>query len=337
MIDLDPQAPRQSLRRPQGPADPVEPHDDWSVSELDLDAYLDRVGLAEATFRNDADSLGVLRRAHLETFRFENLDIMLGRGIRVDLPSIAAKMVGAGRGGYCYEHGQLFGAVLERLGFTVDRRLARVWRPGPVPPRTHMTLRVTLPAYCRVVRGIGPAGMWAQPEQTWLVDVGFGSSPAGPILLDDGAAGDAAAVDMAAGGVVASSGARPQELDGWTYDVVPGDRPGTWDLRELEGAEWVRRYQFDNAIVVPADVVMSNHYTSTYPESWFTHQPVVVRRDPDAIYSLVGRGYTVTRPGPVKEHRELSDDEWILALRDVFGLTFTEEEQARLRVTADGI
>jgi N-hydroxyarylamine O-acetyltransferase len=263
-----------------------------------------------------------LHRAHLKTFRFENLDIMFGRGIRVGLPTIAAKMVGEGRGGYCHEQGQLFGAVLERLGFTVDRRLARVWRPGPVPARTHLTLRVTLPAYAHVTHGAGPAAFFRQPEQTWLADVGFGSSPAGPILLHDPEApGDIG----------------PQEIDGWTYDVVPGDRPGSWDLRVLEDGEWARLYQFDNAIVVPVDVVMSNHYTSTYPESWFTHQPIVVRRDPDAIHSLVGRACTVTRPGPVKERHELSDEMWTSTLRDVFGLTFTHEEQARLLATVDGI
>jgi N-hydroxyarylamine O-acetyltransferase len=299
----------------------LEPHDDWSVSELDLDGYLSRVGLAEAALAPDAASLATLHRAHLKTFRFENLDLMLGRGIRVDLPTIAAKMVGAGRGGYCYEQGQLFGAVLERLGFTVDRRLARVWRPGPVSPRTHLTLRVTLPAQFQFARGRGPDAILTQPGQTWLADVGFGSSPAGPILLDDPAA---------------PGGIGPQEIDGWTYDVVPGDRPGTWDLRALEDSGWVRLYQFDDAIVVPVDVVLSNWYTSTYPESWFTSAPIVVRRDPDAIHSLVGRAYTVTRPGPVKERRDLTDDEWTSALRHVFGLTFTEEEQARLLATANG-
>jgi N-hydroxyarylamine O-acetyltransferase len=319
MIHPSPHAPRQ----PQESVEPVGSHDEWSVSTLDLDAYLRRVGLYGTSLYPDAQSLALLHRAHLKTFRFENLDIMLGRGVRVDLPTIAAKMVGAGRGGYCYEHGQLFGAVLELLGFTVDRRLARVWRPGPVPPRTHMTLRVTLPAHdAGTPNGAGPAVGFTQSEQTWLVDVGFGSSPAGPILLHDPEArGDIG----------------PQEIDGWTYDVVPSDRLGTWDLRVLEDGEWVRQYQFDNAIMVPVDVVLSNHYTSTYPESWFTHQPIVVRRDPDAIHSLLGRAYTVTRPGPVKERRELSDDEWTPVLRDVFGLTFTQEEQARLLATADGI
>jgi N-hydroxyarylamine O-acetyltransferase len=319
MIDLGPHAPRPS----RDSLDLLESHDEWSVSKLDLDAYLSRVGLDETTLCADARSLDLLHRAHLNTFRFENLDLMLGRGIRVDLPSIQAKMVDMGRGGYCYEQGQLFGAALERLGFAVDRRLARVWRPGPVPPRIHLMLRVTLPAWLNgPVHRCGPDVVASQPEQAWLVDVGFGSSPAGPILLDDPEApGDVG----------------PQEIDGWTYDVIPGDRPGTWDLRELEDGEWVRQYQFDDAMVVPVDVVMSNWYTSTYPESWFTHTPVVVRRDPDAIRSLVCRTLTVTRPGPVKERRDLSDDEWTSALRDVFGLTFTPQEQARLLATADGI
>jgi N-hydroxyarylamine O-acetyltransferase len=190
-----------------------------------------------------------------------------------------------------------------------------------VPPRTHLTLRVTLPVDAAVVRGAGPAWVRTQPEQTWLVDVGFGSSPAGPILLDDPEElGDVG----------------PQEIDGWTYDVVRGDRRGTWDLRELDNGSWVRQYQFDDAITVPVDVMLSNWYTSTYPESWFVRTPVVVRRDQDAIHSLVGRAYTVTRPGHVKERRELPGEMWTAALRNVFGLTFTEEEQASLLATADG-
>ena len=50
-------------------------------------------------------------------------------------------------------------------------------------------------------------------------------------------------------------------------------------------------------MVQPVDVVLSNHYTSTHPDSWFTWQPVIVKRDPDAIRSILGRTYTVTPPG----------------------------------------
>jgi arylamine N-acetyltransferase len=49
------------------------------------------------------------------------VDVLLGRGVHIDLDSIVSKMVVAGRGGYCFEHGTLFQAVLEQLGFTITR------------------------------------------------------------------------------------------------------------------------------------------------------------------------------------------------------------------------
>jgi N-hydroxyarylamine O-acetyltransferase len=272
--------------------------DEWEAGQLDLDRYLSRVGLDGPPPPPTAATLARLHRAHLAAFPFENLDILLGRGVRTDLASIEAKFVVARRGGYCFEHGQLFGAVLDRLGFDVARLLARVWRPGPVPPRAHLTLRAGEPGSGR----------------RWLADVGFGTSPAGPVPLD------------APG---------PHQIDGWAYDVRPSDRPGTWDLLELQGEEWTRQYQFDDAIVVPADVAVSNHFTSTYPESWFTRAPVVVRRAPDAIYSLRGRTYTITRPGYVKERRDLPDGEWQAALSAIFGLSFTDAELRHLVSTAD--
>src|SRR5579862_6589879 len=106
--------------------------DEWSVATLDLDAYLERIGYAgpAGKLEPSGKTLGALHRAHLAAIPFENLDIMLGRGVKVDLESIAAKLVHARRGGYCFEHGQLFGAALERLGFEVERLLARVGPDG---------------------------------------------------------------------------------------------------------------------------------------------------------------------------------------------------------------
>jgi N-hydroxyarylamine O-acetyltransferase len=273
--------------------------DEWSAAKLDLDVYLRRIGYSGPAQPSE-DALAALHRAHLAAIPFENLDIMLGRGVQVDLDSIQAKLVRARRGGYCFEHGQLFGAVLDRLGFGVERLLARVGPDGqPARPRTHLTLRVTAGA------GI------------WLADVGFGSSPPGPLSLRRPRAGG------------------PQDLDGWVYEVVPDEETErTWKLRELQGGDWVTLYRFEDQRAYPADVVMSNHFTSTHPESWFTWRPIVVRRDPDAIVSLVGRGYTVTRPGHVKERRQLTDDEFAAALTDVFALTFTEWELATLVAAA---
>jgi N-hydroxyarylamine O-acetyltransferase len=328
-------APSAAARSPHAddlPAQSHPPLDPWSIATLDLDAYLSRVGLADLGASEGADdaarvrppgghlpgtaddaardrssagrlrptggTLAALHAAHLAAFPFENLDIMLGRGVKVDLDSIQAKLVGGRRGGYCFEHGQLLGAVLERLGFGVERLLARVWRPDMVGPRTHLTLRVT-------------AG-----DQRWLVDAGFGASPAGPVPLD-------------------ASG--PWEISGWTYDIAPGDRPGTRQLRELQAGNWVTLYTVEEACVHPIDIAMSNHFTSTYPDSWFTHVRIVARRDPDAIRSLLGRTYTVTRPGHVKERRDLTDAEWAKSLAADFGLTFSAQDHERLAATAGGI
>ncbi len=274
--------------------------DDWSASKLDLDAYLSRIGYTGPA-EPSQEALTALHRAHLAAIPFENLDIMLGRDIKVDLESIQAKLVHARRGGYCYEHGQLFGAALERLGFSVDRLLARVVPDGePMRPRTHLTLRVR-------------AG-----EGAWLADVGFGSSPPAPLSLRGPRSGG------------------PQELDGWVYEVAPGESDGSWKLRELQGADWITLYRVEDQRVYPADVVMSNHYTSTYPQSWFTWQPILVRREPGAIHSIVGRGYTVTRPGHIKERRTLTDEEFTTALASTFGLLFTSEELAALTAAPAG-
>jgi len=282
--------------------------DDWSVGKLDLDAYLRRIGYdGPAGTDPSRTTLAALHRAHLAAIPFENLNLMLGRGIQVDLESIQAKLVDQKRGGYCYEHGQLFGAALERLGFQVDRLLARVGPDGePVRPRTHLTLRV------RTADG-----------GTWLADVGFGSSPPAPLALTP-----PTSAPPASGAPSNANG--PQDLDDWIYDIVPDGTPGTWKLRELQAGEWVTLYRYEDQPAYPADVVMSNHYTATYPESWFLQLPIVVRRDVGAIHSLLGRTYTVTRPGYVKERRVLTDKEFAAALGDEFGLAFTPDELAAI-------
>jgi len=101
-----------------------------------------------------------------------------------------------------------------------------------------------------------------------------------------------------------------------------------WKLREYADGQWVTLHRWDDALVHPVDVVLSNYYTSTHPDSWFTWQPVIVRRDPDAIRSILGRGYTVSRPGQPKTRRELTDQEFADALTGEFGLTLTEDEVA---------
>jgi N-hydroxyarylamine O-acetyltransferase len=263
---------------------------------LDLAAYLRRIGYSGPLDLNEA-TLTALYRGHLGAIAFENLDIFLTGRVSVDLADIQEKIVFRGRGGYCYEQAQLFGAVLERIGFAVDRLLARVGPDGgPARGRTHLTLRVQ--------SGTG----------VWLADPGFGNSPPAPLSLRRYRSGG------------------PLEVDGWIYEITPDQENGdeVWKLREYQGGEWVTLHRWDDARTHPIDVVLSNHFTSTHPDSWFTWQPILVRRDPDAVRSLIGRTYTITRPGHVKERRVLTDAEFAAALTTEFALNLTTDEIATL-------
>jgi len=110
-----------------------------------LEGYLARIGWDGRREPTRATLESVLR-AHMTTVPFENLDVLLGRGIRIDLDSIYGKLVTARRGGYCFEHGTLLREALQRLGFQPLAHAARViqLRPRSEAPLTHMFLTVQM-------------------------------------------------------------------------------------------------------------------------------------------------------------------------------------------------
>ena len=148
------------------------------VPSLDLGAYLQRIGWS-GEVPVTLETLSRLIRAHMSSIAFENLDVLLGRPVRLDLDAIQDKLVRRRRGGYCFEHAILFAAAIERLGFNPVRHSARVvlFFPRTETPRTHMFLTVSLPQGRFVVDpGFGgPAAQFAIP----LVD-GRGSLTTAP-------------------------------------------------------------------------------------------------------------------------------------------------------------
>src|SRR5262245_59536027 len=91
---------------------------------------LERAGVAHDA-RPDLDTLYALHRAHVRSIPFENLDIQLGRPIRLDASSLEAKMVHDRRGGYCFEHNSLFALALAAIGFDIQTCEARVRQGAP--------------------------------------------------------------------------------------------------------------------------------------------------------------------------------------------------------------
>jgi hypothetical protein len=104
---------------------PADPAYHWNGAELDLDAYLARIGF-DGERAPTVRTLHELVRAHTTAIPFENLEIILGRTIPLDLATLQDKMVHGRRGGYCYENVGLFAAALERLGFGVTGLSGRV-------------------------------------------------------------------------------------------------------------------------------------------------------------------------------------------------------------------
>ncbi|GIH95709.1 arylamine N-acetyltransferase [Planobispora siamensis] len=283
------------------PADQARPDTgEWRTDRLDLDAYLRRVGHT-GPLAPDEETLTALHRAHLAAIPFENLDVMLGRGVSVDLDDVQAKLVARGRGGYCYEHGVLFGAVLSRIGFWVDRILARTGDPAEQPrPRSHMVLLV----------GAG--------ERRWLADVGFGSGLLAPLPL---------------------AAAGPRRQGAWQYELVRG-RDGAWRLREHDGQRWAAIQTFTEEPQYLVDVEVANYNTATNPHSPFVQRPIVVRKDDTSVRRLLGREFSVERPGHPVVQRTLTDDEFADRLRAEFGAALSPGEIAALVATlppADGL
>jgi N-hydroxyarylamine O-acetyltransferase len=92
----------------------------------------------------------------------------------------------------------------------------------------------------------------------------------------------------------------------------------------------VTRYRIDDQRQHPADVVVANHFTSTFPRSPFVGRIVAVRKEDDVLRELIDRTLTVTRPDGTSEDRDIADDEFGPVLRDVFRLELSPSELERL-------
>ncbi len=256
-----------------------------AMSELkpfDLGAYLERIG-DSGPIAATGEVLDRIHQAHATTIPFENLDILLGRPIRLDLESLQAKLVRDRRGGYCFEQNTLFAAALQCIGFRVTTLAARVrYGATRLLPRTHMLLKVDLDD--------GPR----------LADVGFG----GDGLLKS--------VPLEAG--------RESRQFLWSYRVIAeGD---VLVLQALGPDGWFDLYSFTLEPHFPVDYEMGNYYTSTYPTSIFRQVVVAQRPTPEGRHVLRGRDLSVDRGSDVTR-RELADDEDVLSvLSSTFGLEF---------------
>jgi N-hydroxyarylamine O-acetyltransferase len=221
---------------------------DSNGQRLDLDAYFARIGYAGRPAA-DLATLKALHVAHATHIPFENFDVLAGHPIRLDVPSLADKLVRRRRGGYCFEQNMLLAAALDQLGFRLKRLQARV-RMGAarVLPRTHMALEVEADG------------------QPWLADAGFGGwGLIEPIQLSTGQSRQFA----------------------WPYRLEQQD--GYWVLQAPQGGQWQDLYAFTRDDFLPVDYEPPNFYVSMHPDSIFRQGLIAQRPTPDVRYLLRGR------------------------------------------------
>ncbi len=270
------------------------------MDSAQADAYLRRLG-AERPASPTLDVLRELQLRHLVAVPFENLSIHLGEDIVLEENRLFDKVVGARRGGFCYELNGVFGALLTALGFDVTLLAARVYgdeeRLGI--PYDHLALRVRT----------GDGG-------DWLVDVGFGSHSHCPLAIGQ------RCEQEDPGGTFRIVEAGPDEagVRGGGVDGDPGSGTGTGDLDVVRDGS--RRYRLELRPRVLGDFVAGAWWHSTSPESHFTKSLVCSRVTADGgRITLSGRSLTVTAPDGEKEVRELGADSEVLSVyRERFGV-----------------
>lgn len=277
----------------RAPAQPA-----FSLTPDQAAQYLRRIDTPHPT-HPDATALRRLVVAHGLAVPFENLDVHAREPISTtDLPRLFAKVVGARRGGFCYELNGLFAALLEAVGYRVTIAAARVCGGGACGPLfDHMALVAT-----------------DSDGAAWLVDVGFGRFAGAPLAW----------------------GSRAPQPDRFgTYQLR--DVPETdLESRAVPAVDVLRdgtpQYRLEVAPRPRSDFAPTCWYHSSAPESAMTQSLICSRATLTGRVSIAGRRLIVTTDveGAAEQRQEVQlagQIEVLSAYKEHFGFELTEEPQ----------
>ncbi len=229
-----------------------------------------------------------LQNAHLDTFPFSNLGVLLHENLSLESQVLFDRVVTNKRGGYCFEQNKILFEVLKYLGFQCDIALCRVLHNRNVDvPRTHRITRVALDG------------------SNYIVDVGFGPlCPREPLLLD---------LD------------KPQDQGDSVYRIIQPDL-GRYLLQKKEVDGWFTLYSFDNGIYTDADCLCGHHYSSTHPDAAFVNNLVVSLKSYDDVRLLRNGEFHRTRGGGNTVTEISSKDSLGVILAQEFGISLTSDQ-----------
>lgn len=219
------------------------------AENFQLESYLKRIGYKGSLDRN-AETLTKLMRAQLFSVAFENLDVQAGKIVSLVPEQIVDKIIGQGRGGYCYEVNGLFAMALQALGFSYKFIACRPMFYPVRRPKTHMIVLVE-----------------ADGEQ-WICDLGFGSyGIRAPIALSS------------------LEQIQQQDFDQFRLTTEPS---GAYVVQALVDGQWLSQFGFEPYASEWVDFMPANYLNSTHPDTIFVQKLLVIKHHEQGRDILLG-------------------------------------------------
>ena len=248
---------------------------------LNIDSYLERIDYNGGTDISE-NTLRNLHIAHTLNIPFENLDVYYGKPVLLDEVSLFNKIVKNRRGGYCFEMNGIFSFVLQKLGFKVTNLLARGTMDGiNFSAKTHQVL---------LVENVG---------KRWLADVGFGNDGIiAPLLLQEN---------------------MDQKQFAHTYRLIKNQTFG-YVLQKKIVDKYMSLYAFILKECYPEDFLMSNHFTATFPDSFFLQMRMCTMPTKEGRITLTDTHFKAINNGNITEIPIENDDQFKALLKENFSL-----------------
>lgn len=219
------------------------------AENFQLESYLKRIGYT-GSLEHSADTLTKLMRAQLFSVAFENLDVQAGKIVSLVPEQIVDKIVGQGRGGYCYEVNGLFAMALQALGFSYKFIACRPMFYPVRRPKTHMVLLVE-----------------ADGDQ-WICDLGFGSyGIRAPIALS------------------ALEQLQQQDFDQFRLTT---EQSGAYVVQAMVDGQWLSQFGFEPYASEWVDFMPANYLNSTHPDTIFVQKLLVIKHHEQGRDILLG-------------------------------------------------
>ena len=251
------------------------------TNQQKIDAYLQRIGFT-GKVSLDFDTLHTLQLNHLLHVPYENIDIVHGIPLSLEVDAIFDKVVTRRRGGYCFELNALFAWLLKNLGFNVKDYMGRfIINETGIPMRRHRLLGVTI------------------GSEMYLADVGVGLViPRKPMLIKPGIISE-------------------QNGEQWKFEVEPFYG---YVLHELKEDGWRKLYSFTEEEQAEVDYVMPSFYCEKHPDSMFHVSYKIHIFTKDGRKSVAGNEIKLFSPSGVEVIIPQSEAEFHELLKLHFGI-----------------